>query len=366
MPLRCINPEGQNIHSFDLSADAWQALLQENKKAKHLKMTCCNAAVVLKRSKLGTQFFAHKAKGMCATAPEREEHLILKQEAVLAARRNGWQANTEVSGRTPDGEEWRADMLAEKGKHKVAVEIQWSGQSNEETVTRQERYKKSGIRCLWLMRQTKFPISRDLPAVCLGGNLERGFTALIPSHEYMTVADRKLMKDWSETIPIGEFLDGVFDGRFHYGLPSNTKVHITIRERTVRCPFCRMKTKIVSPIELKFSKPNYARTVLVEALFFHKQPEVIINILRKIPKGHELAIYKLINKKNLSFDDLEPRCFFCSNKVLKNYQLNTAPDSPLATDLLKSPKIAEFSIKTPLKWDKLFDICFGRYWKFTR
>ena len=248
MPLRCINPEGQNIHSFDLSADAWHALLQENKKATHLKMTCCNAAVVLKRSQLGTQFFAHKAKGMCATAPEREEHLILKQEAVLAARRNGWQANTEVSGRTPDGEEWRADVLAEKGKHKVAVEIQWSGQSNEETVTRQERYKKSGIRCLWLMRQTKFPISRDLPAVCLDGNLEKGFMALIPKRREMKTSKRNLPELWHKKIGIKHFLDAVFGRRFCHTLDLKGDIEISVRARTVKCLNCRAANLQITPI----------------------------------------------------------------------------------------------------------------------
>ena len=89
MPLRCFDPKAGNIQAFDLSADAWQVLRQKDKKTKHLQMPCCDSAVVLKRSKLGTQFFAHKAKSMCATAPEREEHLILKQEAVLAARKKG-------------------------------------------------------------------------------------------------------------------------------------------------------------------------------------------------------------------------------------------------------------------------------------
>ena len=41
---------------------------------------------------------------------------------------------TEVSGRTVSGKKSSAEMLAEKGKHKAAVEIQRSGQSNEETV----------------------------------------------------------------------------------------------------------------------------------------------------------------------------------------------------------------------------------------
>src|SRR5262249_40274425 len=144
--------------------EQWQALKQQNRATRHLAMPCCVSQVVLKKSLRGIQFFAHKARGACSTAPETEDHLRLKQMAVEAARANGWDAATEVAGTTPSGEKWRADVLAQKGQHKVAVEIQWSNQSNEETLRRQKRYALSGIRCLWLFRQSRFPITSDLPA----------------------------------------------------------------------------------------------------------------------------------------------------------------------------------------------------------
>src|SRR5215218_8538074 len=60
------------------------------------------------------------------SAPETPEHLLLKEMVVTVACANGWTAGSEVSGTSPSGEQWRADVLAEKGPHKVAVEIQWS------------------------------------------------------------------------------------------------------------------------------------------------------------------------------------------------------------------------------------------------
>lgn len=89
MPLRCLDYNGSSIHAFDLSGDGWEALLRENSQARHLRMPCCEALVTLKRSRLGTNFFAHKAVGDCKWAPETEEHLFLKRLAVEAGHQAG-------------------------------------------------------------------------------------------------------------------------------------------------------------------------------------------------------------------------------------------------------------------------------------
>src|SRR4029453_4096036 len=131
---------------------------------------CCSSKVVLRRSPRGTQYFAHKVIGACATAPETEAHLRLKGLGVEVGRKHDWQAETEVSGLTPEGELWSADVLATKGAQRVAVEIQWSPQTAEETMRRQERYAASGIRGLWLLRHPGFAVSYALPAARIGGD----------------------------------------------------------------------------------------------------------------------------------------------------------------------------------------------------
>ncbi len=118
MPLRCLDPTGLSIQSFELADEEWRALGAENRKARHLRMPCCSSAVTLKTSRLGTRFFAHKAVGTCTTAAETETHLRLKRMAVEAARRNGWRAETEVTGTSPSGEQWIADVLAQRAKAK--------------------------------------------------------------------------------------------------------------------------------------------------------------------------------------------------------------------------------------------------------
>lgn len=164
MPLKCLTGNCE-IYAFDVDSRAdWECLRKQNSANGHLRMPCCGARVVLKESKLGTRHCAHAKRGDCATAPETAEHLLAKPIVVAGIRNTPWSAHPERSGRTPDGDEWRADVLAEKGKSKVAFEIHWSPQTNEETVRRQERYEVAGVRGLWLFRQNKFPVAKQIPA----------------------------------------------------------------------------------------------------------------------------------------------------------------------------------------------------------
>jgi hypothetical protein len=40
MPLRCLDPIGRSIQSFDLADEQWRALALENRKARSLSMAC--------------------------------------------------------------------------------------------------------------------------------------------------------------------------------------------------------------------------------------------------------------------------------------------------------------------------------------
>ena len=124
-------------------------------------------------------------------------------------------------------------MLAQKGQHKVAIEIQWSGQTGQETLYRQERYRLSGVRCLWLFRRQKFPASEDLPAVCVSGDIAGGFEARLDG----------------QAMPLHEFLDAVFARRFRYGIPLGSSANIRVHSGVLRCWRCKARTRIVTFIE---------------------------------------------------------------------------------------------------------------------
>jgi Competence protein CoiA-like family len=232
MPLRCLD-NGVSIHAFDLGSEEWAALAETNRTRRHLVMPCCSAPVTLKKSRLGTQFFAHKAVGECTTAPETEEHLKLKQIAVEVARAHGWEAQTEVA----EGQLWRADVLATKGGAKVAIEIQWSPQTDEETLRRQRRYAESGVRGLWLLRQRKFAIDAELPAARVEAG-DDGFLAHLPGRDH--------------TLGLHDFLGAAFTRRLHFGVPANLPAKATINVGTLSCWACGADTDIVSSIAIAY------------------------------------------------------------------------------------------------------------------
>jgi len=50
MSLRCVDETGVDLYAFDLSPEAWQALIEQNRKCRSLRMPCCSAEVNLRRS----------------------------------------------------------------------------------------------------------------------------------------------------------------------------------------------------------------------------------------------------------------------------------------------------------------------------
>lgn len=241
MPLRCIDPRVNNsLHAFDLSHSDWKDLEAENRRLRHLAMPCCQSALVLKTSRRGTQFFAHKSDGGggCGDRGETEEHLRLKQLAVEVARAQGWDAKTEVAGATPLGDIWKADVLATNGSVRFAIEIQWSLQADEETLRRQARYKASGVRGLWLLRQSSFPTGPDLPAARVEGNGDAGFVA------FVRTGGRE------QTVTVPEFLMAALSDRLRFGVTRGADAHVSLRTGEMSCWSCGADTPIVTGVDV--------------------------------------------------------------------------------------------------------------------
>lgn len=152
MAFSCLK-NAERIYSFQYELEDWISLKED--KESEFKMPCCGVDAILKTSRLGTQFFAHKARAKyksCASSKESPDHIHIKYLVSKELYKQGWSVEVEKRGQTDDGENWIADVYAEKGKAKIAIEVQWSPQSFVETKRRHEIYEKSGVRCCWLLR----------------------------------------------------------------------------------------------------------------------------------------------------------------------------------------------------------------------
>ena len=198
MPLRCVNARTESIEADGLTDRECNDLGRKGVAVRNLTLPCCSEDAVPRTSKSGIRYFAHHRKDARSWKPESEVHNVLKAIALKAAREAGWNAQTEVREGSPEGEPWIADVLADKGESRFAIEIEWRGQDNEELKHRQARYVRSGVQVVWLLRQPGFPGSPDFPAACVGGNIDDGLEILMPDTLIVRASQRKEQPMWEQ------------------------------------------------------------------------------------------------------------------------------------------------------------------------
>lgn len=276
MAFTCIKNDKQ-IHSFVYSLKDWIALKED--KNSSFNMVCCGNQATLKTSKLGTQFFAHKIKpkdSNCSTGGETAEHIHIKYLVMKELGRNGWDVKVEKRGVTPSGEEWIADIYAEKGKAKIAIEVQWSPQTFIETRRRQEKYAQSGVRCAWLLRSGSMKetnaitgdyaySTKDLPVFSVYNNkMQNG-------QNYMVYNVNKLDSNNSQynhrsfkpiTLPLDDFIQRLVSQgmtfipceRFtstKFRLKNSPIVEMFLALSNGFCSICSHSSKIVAEVRFK-------------------------------------------------------------------------------------------------------------------
>jgi phage gp37-like protein len=275
----------------------------QNKALRHLRMPCCDVPAIMKSSTRGLHFFAHKSRGECTSAPESEEHLFLKCTAVAAARKAGWVCSTEVRGVSPFGGTWTADVLAQRGKRRVAIEVQWSGQTYAEMHSRQERYRQSDIRCLWLVRGREFQASKEVPAVCVVGDLTAGFEARIGD---------------CQSIPLADFFDAVFEGRFRYGIAVGASATVSIHSGVLSCwkSNCQARTRIVTVIEVA-AGPHRCQFTVAD---LGKFPDLLAAVLERIPLSPGVGAIKVRYSRTLQHSYMSNGCYRCDALIGEHFE----------------------------------------------
>ncbi len=151
MPLLAYTQSGEPLVAPLMSDAAREQLKSE--RDRDAWMPGSRRRAVPKVSLLGTRFFAHPPGHAAEGSRESDLHLYLKAQCLIGARAAGWDALPEQSGQTPDGQDWRADVLCRRPDQpwSIALEAQVQLQGEETYRKRQERFAASGIRALWLV-----------------------------------------------------------------------------------------------------------------------------------------------------------------------------------------------------------------------
>lgn len=177
MPLAALF-QNERIESWGMTSVEW-AELKASYRASGLVMSCGQAGIP-KTSSLGTQFFAHAPGSDCQAhegGPESPEHLATKAAVARAAREIGWEAVIEFPAADRS---WIADVLVTNGERTIAIEAQWSPQSQFDFERRQTRYQAAGIECLWLIAGMNVRNASTVPHYELAGDVEH-LTLSMPS-----------------------------------------------------------------------------------------------------------------------------------------------------------------------------------------
>ena len=218
-------------------------------------------------------------------------------------------------------------MLAHKGQTKVAIEIQWSAQTNEDSRYRQERYRQSGVRCLWLFRRSGYPVSKDFPAACIGGDIATGFEAHLDG----------------QVMPLNEFLDAVFAGRFRYGIPFGAKAIVRIQSGVLGCWKCGVVTRIVTFIEV-FAGPHRFQLTVPGLSDF---PDLLASCGDRIPKGSGVGVIKPRYSGTLERSYMSNGCCDCDALIGEFYEHDAWHD--------EEATLAEFQTTISQRWVKAIE-----------
>ncbi|MPR08170.1 hypothetical protein [Microvirga tunisiensis] len=251
MPLLAYTQSGQPLVAPFLSDDEWERL--KSSAARDAWMPYGKGRAIPKESILGTRFFAHPPGHAGEGAKETDIHLYLKAQCLLGTRVAGWEALPEQSGITPEGEDWRADVLCRRPgmDWSVAFEAQVQLQAEETYRRRQARYAASGIRTLWLVGHEHSLLNRywlepdqGLPA----------FKTHIWKDERGRPGAHVLLD--GQSLPIAEFVSGALSRQLHWvGDGRHGVLQLVLREDQCWHRTCRRKVRLTIRIQTTRGTP---------------------------------------------------------------------------------------------------------------
>jgi competence CoiA-like predicted nuclease len=315
MPLRAII-NNEEIISINCDDEKWDTLQKKSRKSEiQIKLPCCNNTGFLRKSSLGLKHFAHKsAQNNCDWKAESLEHLKIKQEIIEGCKDTDWTAIPEFSEN-----DWRADVLAFRGIRRIAFEVQWSPQTYQETVRRQERYKKSEVRGCWYFKkiptaknnlQGNLRTNKELPAFQLTKNKYNELVVLFNNKEInISTFTHKLVS-------------GKIKHRSHYSILKDSLINVKFFKTT--CSKCKKDQDVwtVDTLDVNIAKSSCGESILSNP-YSYKGCELDLKkaVIRavqnynKTSDGSHLKIGPVKNIYNpvMGEEFLHHRCYYCEN-----------------------------------------------------
>ncbi len=239
MPFKAL-AKGQEFISFTLTDNEWFRITEKEFRT-NLRMSCCESRAIPKESKLGTRFFSHHIKKGCEYKKETPQHLAAKKIIYEACDDEGWNTSTEVSGHTPEGKRWIADVLSTKGAARIAFEIQWSWQSMEDFRVRQKIYDKSGVRCAWFFKLRKLDNYEEDRRLELKSTYDIPMFGIKEDNGEFTLPHANNMN-------LGEFAQKLLRGDIGFWPRIGVPAELQFFAYSGRCPFCNNKIRILVKI----------------------------------------------------------------------------------------------------------------------
>jgi competence CoiA-like predicted nuclease len=308
MPLRAFL-DGVEIISIRYADDQWAQLKKEVAAGCFLTLPCCNQPGFLRQSSKGLKHFVHsKSENVCDWKPETTEHLWAKVEIVRACEANGWKSIPEFSEN-----DWRADVLAIKNENRIAFEVQWSRQTMEETLLRQQRYKDANVRGCWFFRiapkqmrdyEDSIHASKETPSFRLSKNDEGNLI--------VTLSNR--------TTNLQNFVADLLNRKIrfctNYRLQPKQEVEINVFE--TECWRCKKSQHLYTVSQTLLSMCTY-EMYLMGSLWssddLDKSPAIVAAVrdIMQSSEAHDIKVgeVKMRYSKTINGQYLSHGCYYC-------------------------------------------------------
>jgi hypothetical protein len=178
---------------------------------------------------------------------ETKQHHDLKQLAAAVGKSEGWTATMEAAETTLNGKRWIADVLLERDGRRVAVEVQWSPQSQDAYINRQNIYAASGVEVVWMHRTRRLRPSAEVMEGRVTEASDGGYEVFLEGYP-------------GQVLPAEDFVRSALNGSLKFGFSSSDPVNVHILAAEAECWHreCDGVYKVIPMLGITIGNPKFS------------------------------------------------------------------------------------------------------------